>query len=155
MFSEKYPDPFENRICTANEATYDTLPFIDGNRMSGNGILAGGYIRYEDGTSPSAEEMKFVDCDGGRTKVICGELMVELTEECIRITASRPFTLENRIGAKREHCPEALSCDSKKLTLSYEGLEYTVELVRGSFDAPTLMRSEGNVLELLLAEKTD
>lgn len=152
LFSEKYPDPFEDRICTANEATYDTLPFIDGNRMSGNGILAGGYIIYEDGTAPWAEEMEFVDCDGGRAKVSCGELTVELAEESIRITASKPFTLENRIGVRREHCPEMVSCDRKKLTLSYEGLEYTVQLTQGSFVTPVLMRSEGNVLELLLAE---
>ena len=41
IFSENYPNPFEDTVCTENFAVYDTLPFIDGNRQSGDGILAG------------------------------------------------------------------------------------------------------------------
>lgn len=26
LFSEKFPDPFEDTVCEANEATYETLP---------------------------------------------------------------------------------------------------------------------------------
>ncbi len=61
LFSEKFPDPFENTICEANEATYETLPIADGNRHSGNGTVAGIYLIGEDGQDVTAEDFNFTD----------------------------------------------------------------------------------------------
>ena len=40
---------------------YEALPFIDGNRYTGKGVLAGGYVRYADGTAPTHTDMVFTD----------------------------------------------------------------------------------------------
>lgn len=150
LFSEKLLDPFEDAVCMENEATYDTLPVIDGNRQSGNSVLAGGYLVYEDGEEPNYEEMLFAENGDGKASVTYGSLLVELSEDCVKIIGSKPFTLENRVGAKREHLAEVVSCGREKLELSYKGVAFTVTLLQGEFIHSGLMKSVGNVLEMKL-----
>lgn len=148
VFSENLLDPFEDSICTENEATYDTLPVIDGNRQSGNGIRAGGYLLYEDGEEPAFAEMLFADMGKGEASITYGDLQVVLSEDRIKITGSKPFTLEHRIGAKRAHLGEVVSCGREKLVLSYKDVTYAVTLLQGEFVHSGLMKSSGNVLEM-------
>lgn len=150
IFSENMEDPFENQVCVENAAAYETLPFIDGYRHSGNGVLAGGYLVYEEGEEPVFGKMKFTETGEGTAAVTYGDVVVELTEEKIKITGTRPFALVNRIGTKSDHLPSVKSCEQKKLVLSYHNVDYAVRVLRGEFTEPVRLKSDGNVLELQL-----
>lgn len=148
IFSEMLEDPFENQVCIENAATYETLPVIDGNRHSGNGMLAGGYLIYEEREAPVFDKMKFTETGEGRATVTYGDVMVELSEEKIKIIGTKPFTLINRIGTKSECLPIVKHCERKKLILSYREVDYTVRILQGEFIEPVSLKSEGNVLEV-------
>ena len=151
IFSEHYPDPFEDTVCTENVAVYDTLPLIDGNRQSGDGILAGGYFIFEDGTKPQAAEMRFADCGeqgAGHAVADYGELTFVFTEDSLRIESKKDFTLEIRMCPGRSHVGQAVRWQEKELVLSYQKVEYTVKLADGAFVSPYLLKSRDGVLEL-------
>ena len=38
LFREDYRERYLENVCTTNDLLYDNLPFVDGNRFSGNGI---------------------------------------------------------------------------------------------------------------------
>lgn len=153
VFHEKYPDPYENAVCTGNEAVYETLPVIDGNRHSGNGVVAGGYITYTDGVTPSSPEMTFEDLGDGSARVSYGEITVELRECGLTVTAPRPFEAEARIGTTHDHLPKVTDRTAQCLTLEYHGVGYAVRLVKGEFIGDTTAVSDGNVLVLELETK--
>lgn len=151
FFSEKYFDPFEETVCTENVAVYDTLPLIDGNRQSGNGILAGGYFTFEDGTVPRGFEMQFTDCREqgcGCAEVDYGELKFRLAEDGLRIEGVKDFTLEIRMCPDRDHVGRVISLCEDEMIMSYQNAEYGVKLNCGKFEGYRIMKSCGKVLEL-------
>ena len=46
IFREDYPERYLNDICRTEFLKFDNLPFVDGNRFSGGGILAGIRLIY-------------------------------------------------------------------------------------------------------------
>ena len=147
LFSPLLPDPFERAVCKGNEATYETLPVVDGNRHSGGGVLAGGYL-VADGNLIT-EKMTFADLGGGVAKITYGDLSVELREDRIILTAHSDFTVENRIG-KVNHLPKVEGWEKKRLSLSYQGAPYSIIADVGSFLSPTAVASENGRMELIL-----
>ncbi len=143
IFSDNCPDIYEDTVCTENCAVYEALPVIDGNRYTGKGVLAGGYI---DGVS--ADGMVFTDNGDGSARVSYGSLEVVLSEKGLRITAPSPFTLENRIGIGGDHLPEVTSRTESELCLRYRGTPYRIKAVLGRFADDGRVMSDGNVLEL-------
>ena len=130
---------------------YDTLPLIDGNRQSGNGILAGGYFTFTDGTEPQAFEMRFTDCceqKGGCAEADYGELKFLFAEEGLRITGAKDFTLEIRRCADRDHIGRVVSLCENEMILSYQNVEYRVKLTCGKLEGPGILKSCDNTLEL-------
>ncbi|MBQ8288337.1 MAG: hypothetical protein IJX76_06150 [Clostridia bacterium] len=149
LFSPLLPDPFEAAVCKGNEATYETLPVADGNRHSGNGVLAGAYLTEADGRALNLGKMEFADLGGGRARVSYGDLQIELFEDRLILTYPREFTVENRIG-KQDHIPTVEEWDSTKLSLSYQGTPYTLRAKQGSFLSPTVIASRSGRIELNL-----
>lgn len=146
IFSEKLADPYEDTVCTENYAVYETLPVIDGNRYTGKGVLAGGYLRYQDGETPDFGEMEFVDNQDGSALVRYGDVMVLLEENGIRISAPKPFLLENRMGIDGGHMPKEEKITSGEITLSYGGVSYPVFISKGSvLDARTVISEENQI----------
>ena len=151
LFTDRLPDPYEDTVCTSNHADYDTLPYIDGNRYTGKGVLAGGILTYRDGSSPSFTHMTFTETGKGEATVTYGDLRVELYEKGFRIIGKAPFTLENRIGMDGNHLPDVIACADQALVLCYKGVSYQLTLTKGHFDSPYHLSSDGIVLELVVS----
>lgn len=147
IMSDNIADPFENTVCTEHCASYETLPFTDGSRYSGKGILAGGFLTYCDGTIPVFDKMLFKDDGNGCATVCYGNLTISLSEWGIKITGEKPFVLENRIGLDNAHIPDIIKLESKTLQLNYLGVDYKIELKQGTFKSEKEMLSSENVLE--------
>ena len=154
IFDEGMPDPFEDTVCTANEAVYETLPAVDGNRYSGNGVVAGLYPVDETTGEPFAyEKMAFTDLGEGKARVNFGSIVFGMRDNLLLCTADRPFRLENRIGKDGGHLPTVVSLTEKELTLSYDGRTYRITLEKGTFrDAKTLL-SENNIVSARFTAK--
>ncbi len=152
IFNETYPDPFEDKVCVTNDATYETLPAVDGNRYSGNGILAGMYVLDKASGKPvTCGKMTFSDLGDGCAKLAYGGISVVLCENSIKFEAKLPIILENRIGNYTEHIPIVLSQSIDKLQLEYNGTEYGIELKSGSFtDALHIASDDNGIVEAVI-----
>ncbi len=148
IYSEKMTDPFENTTCTTNSAIYEALPYVDGCRYTGKGVLAGGFITYCDGERPKHSEMKFIDLGSGCARVTYGDFVIELNEDGIKITGDKQFTFENRIGTDGNHLPETLKVEDRELNLRYCGVEYRVKLCNGTFENDRVIKAENNTIEM-------
>lgn len=149
IYNDKVLDPFEDTVCTKNCATYEALPFVDGCRYTGKGVLAGGFISYVDGTQPEHNEMKFEDLGNGCAKVTYGDFVIELNEKSFKITGDKEFTFENRVGTHGNHLPETVSIDKKTLNLNYGGVDYFIKLGEGNFESERKIVSENNKVEII------
>ena len=152
VFDGRVPDPFEDRICTANEAVYETLPAVDGNRHTGNGTVAG-VILTREGTPAAAGPMTFRDLGGGEARVSYGAFSFLLREDGFRVESDGDFRLEYRIGRYDDHMPEVVSRDERELVLRYMGTEYGFALTAGTFDGPTAVSSENGAAEFTIIRK--
>lgn len=150
LFSDRVTDPHEDEVCTQNHAVYEALPWIDGCRYSGKGVLAGGYLVYEDGSQPSFDKMTFTDAGEGKAVLQYGDVTVTLTENRLCITCPRAFRLENRIGIDGGHLPETAQCTAHQLDLQYLHTAYAIRLEQGTFWTPDQILSENNTIEILL-----
>lgn len=147
LLSDRFTDIYETTVCTGESATYEALPFVDGNRYTGKGVLAGGYITYCDGTEPQFDIMEFEEKCAGSATVKYGKLRIELGETSLKIIGEKPFTFENRVGIDGWHLPEVTHVSSKRLKLNYRNTPYSVCLVKGTFESFNRIRSDGNALE--------
>lgn len=148
LFREDYPDPFEDKVCVANEATYETLPIVDGNIHSGNHVIAGLYFTdAKTGRSLTCNTMHFTQAGSGAALVDYGSVRFTLMENSIKISADTDFILESRVGKTDRHFPTLVSCTDTHLCLRYNGAEYGVELTQGRFDGAGILRSEDSILE--------
>ncbi len=145
IFSDGIKDPFLNNVCTENSATYETLPLFDGCRHSGNGIRGGGYITFEDGSTPEKGEMVFTDLGKGEALVKFKDIAFLLYEKGVKILANSDFTLENRIG-KEAHVPTFREFSGNYLKLSYNDARYAVMLKKGEFLSEKEIKSENGEL---------
>lgn len=148
VFSERYRDPFEDTVCTANEATYETLPIADGNRHSGNGVLAGLYIEdAQTGEPIPADPPVYRELGDDCVQLDCGTIRVTLKPRSLRVTCSRPFRVVNRIGKTDDHIPTVEKHCDKAVALSYDGVPYKVRLTAGSFADERTVLSENGAVE--------
>ena len=141
IFSEKVTDPFEEWVCTGNEASYETLPLIDGNRHSGAGVVAGVRI-LRNGKPLAARGMTFTDLGKGRAKVEYGAFSVLLREDGFTVESDGDFSLVCRIGNDTDHKPVVVSCGEQELTLRYAAAEYGLRLSEGKLESALEARSE-------------
>lgn len=152
IFNENYPDPFEDKVCVTNDATYETLPVVDGNRYSGNGIHAGMYLLDRESGAPLVcGKLEFTDLGGGSAKLTYGDVAAELSENVLKISAPAPFVLENRIGKDGGHLPTVVSQNENEIVLDYNGTEYKITLSKGSFkDSLHVTSDECGVVEAVI-----
>ena len=145
IFREDYPDPFENTVCTRNEAVYETLPVMDGNLMTGNGIIAGGYFCTADGTPITAGDYRFSETGEGTALVDYGKIRILLKEQGMEILSEEDFCLQWRVGKKSHHMPQCTSRDEKEVKLSYHDADYGIRLARGFFSEGQIRSENGRV----------
>ena len=145
VFSENLPDPFEEKVCEANEAVYETLPVVEGNRHSGAGVLAGLRI-LRDGEPLKAGKMTFRDNGDGTATVGYGSFSFLLREDGFDVGSDGDLTLEYRFGAESAGMPAVTRCDERERGLRYAGVGYGLRLTNGQFLSPTAARSENGKL---------
>ena len=148
IFKEDYPDPFEDKVCPNNEATYDTLPIMDGNVYSGNGTIAGAYPVDAKGMPFAVGDFRFTQNGENSALVDYGSVRFTLMENGMKITADEDFTLDARIGKTDHHFPTLVSCSDRVLRLRYNDMEYGIELTAGRFDGATRILSEDGIIAL-------
>ena len=152
IFDETYGDLFNDAICFGNEATYETLPWVDGNRHTGDGILSGLYLT-RDGEDVTYEgKMVFEDKGNGYAEVRFGDVTFVLTPNWIGIKAPWDFTVEHRIGKDNDHMPAVELLYSKKMDLSYDGQRYSICLNKGIFRTSKKIVSENGMVSFFLAQ---
>ena len=148
VFSPNLPDPYEDAVCEGNCAAYETLPAIDGNRFSGNGVIAGAYFARADGTPVQAGKMRFADLGDGKARADFGEIRALLKRDALRFESSGEFTLENRIGKDGGCKPETLLKDDQTVLFTYKNVKYALFAEKGRFLSPEKAVSENGVLEI-------
>lgn len=166
LFSDLVADPYEDTICTENEAAYESLPVIDGNRNTGNGVLAGLWFTDMDGQAFAYDRMTFREVAENTAEVTFGELTAVLEEEgcCFTRNSSagmmsesaektvetagangKDFRITCRIGQAGNHLAEIVSEEEKRLVLEYKGVRYGLELIKGRFDGLTAVSEDGKL----------
>lgn len=146
IFKENAPDPYEETVCPGNEASYETLPVADGNRHTGGGIIGGLYPLDADGTPLPCNPMKFTDLGGGNAGIDCGGVRILLGEDRMEISAVEGFRLESRIAPGAEHVPEVTGCEERLLNLRYQGVQYSVRLLKGRFSGESVLSEDGCIV---------
>lgn len=151
IFAEDYTDPYEDVLCKANDAAYDTLPVIDGNLNSGNGILSGLYLTDAvTGESICLPEMIFSDLGDQKASVLFSsadtEIMFLLEENALEIHCEKDFVLQHCIGKKSYHLPAVSAAADRMLNLSYRNYAYTITLESGIFKDTLTIHSENGVV---------
>ena len=148
IFKEDMPDPFEETVCTKNEATYESLPIMDGNIFSGNGVIAGAYPVDGSGNIFPASDFCFTQNGENSALVDFGRIRFTLMENWMKITADEDFYVDARIGKTDRHFPALVRQDDNTLQLRYAGMEYGIRLTAGRFDGTGKICSENGVIEL-------
>ena len=141
------PDPFENTVCVKNDAAYETLPLIDGNRHSGVGIIAGVRIT-RNGKEIPIEKMSFSDSGNGKAKVDYGNFMFLLKNDSFTVSSESDFNLEYRFCKDVKELPVVLSLSERELRLEYQKTLYGIRLDRGLFASSVSVRSENGQIEV-------
>ena len=147
IFDDSIPDPFAEVICTGSDATYETLPAVDGFTHSGNGVRSGLYIRFADDKAPSGikeDILTYTETEDGCRADFKAQHPVSVTmkKNSLAIESDTGFRLEHRIGCREEFMPEVVSCTERELTLSYGGKRYKISLSSGKFLSPLVLEAE-------------
>ena len=148
IFKEDMPDPFEDKVCVSNDATYESLPVVDGNIFSGNGAIAGAYPVDANGCGFPASDFRFTQNGENSALVDYGAIRFTLMENGMKITADEDFVIETRIGKTDRHFPTLVSQDDRTVQLRYDGMDYGIRLTAGRFDGATKVCSEDGIIEL-------
>lgn len=153
IFDETVEDPFENKICTENAATYDSLPAVDGVLYSGNGIRSGMYI-YDKATDKPIEYdfMEFKE----KSDKICAvnfvgsddSITFNLNENEFSAERKDDFVLRNLIGRNSPFLPKVVSCNEKELVLNYKDSKYSLKLECGKFIDKQIVESENGKVKV-------
>ncbi len=145
LFSDCVTDPYEETVCTANEASYESLPVIDGNRNTGNGVLAGLWFTGENGERFTYDDMIFRETGKDRAEVRLGGLTAVLAENAFAFRAEKEFRVTARIGRPGNHLARIIAEEERKLILEYKGVRYGLELGNGKLDGLSAVSENGRL----------
>ena len=148
IFREDMADPYEDTVCTRNEATYESLPVVDGNIHSGNGIIAGAYPIGPEGEPFAPGDFRFTQTGPNSALMDFGSIRFTLMERGMKIISHEEFTMDVRIGKTDRHFPTLHSCTDRTLQLNYSGMDYGIALTAGQFEGPGRLCPEDGCIEL-------
>ena len=137
LFSEDYRERYLNAVCETEYLVYDNLPIMDGNRMSGDGVLAGGFVVCkQDGRWVDAQctRLRVSEIENGLRldfEVQGKAARIELTEQGAR--------LEGGFGLRFDWCPaRAAACQGVRdglLRYRHNGADYALRAQDGRIEA--------------------
>ena len=131
VFNENYKERYLEEVCDRPHLFYDNLPVLDGNRWSGNGVLAGIYPCYPDGSEIVFEQIEVLERDDSlflKWSLACtAEVTCNLNPEGMDWTfPSSDFGFVMKLINESESVDIASCLDS--LSFRYRGVNYSVEV---------------------------
>ncbi len=149
LFDERYEERYLRDVCTTEYLVYDNLSVIDGNRMSGEGVHAGGWLVDENGSNLSAEPMSTAE-EENVLRVRSGRYGFVLSEDEIMITGGA--AVELRWSACRTpYC----GAEGNLLRYEYRGMKYALKVLKGGVSASerlVLLPEDGELRIALIRE---
>jgi hypothetical protein len=144
LFDENYAERYLHDVCTTDYLVYDNLSMIDGNRMSGDGIHAGGWLIDADGKGIVGEPMQTEE-EGSMLRVRSGAYEIVLREQGIEILGGA--AVELRWSNKRTpYC----GAEGDSVRYEHRGMKYALKVIKGSVDVSErlVLCPEANELHL-------
>lgn len=146
LFDEKYEERYMDAVCETEYLVYDNLLIMDGNRMSGDGVLAGGYVTDAAGNNLAAGEMKVEE--GEKSLMVrFDSYAFEINESGLALTGGAALTFrwkENRLPA--------CEAQGNRLVYAHNGMRYALAVKKGSIaeEAEVRILPENGRIELAL-----
>lgn len=153
LFDEDYEERYIHNVCTTEYLVYDNLPIMDGNRMSGGGILAGGWLTDRTGKETATSAMTVEEKTNGlRIHFGCGAM--EIGESGLHLMGET--ALQFRWNA---HKTDFRHATQDCLLYEHNGMQYALAVIRGRVvagDQPLLLPEAGELwLKPLRMGKTE
>jgi len=152
LYSDEIGDIYENSVCEGNTCKYEALPVTDGNRFSGNGILAGIYPHIN-GKEYSFESAEYKEKNNETAQLIFegkdGKLRFELNPDYIEVKSEEEFSLKIR---KRDtgECPHE-SFKKDEIEFLYNGYRYSLYAEKGSVEKNEII-SENCIIRMVFLD---
>ena len=125
LFDERRPERYLTQPCETEYLVYDNLFYMDGNRMSGHGVLAGAYVTDEQGRGLPVPPLSAEE-DGSSLRLLFDGGALELTEEGLTLRGGAALTLK----WVRDRSPY-LRAEGDRLLYETEGRRYALRAARG------------------------
>ncbi len=129
LFDENYEERYLNGVCTTDYLVYDNLSMIDGNRMSGDGIHAGGWLVDENGCSLPTEPMQTTE-EGNALRVRSGGYELMLKENGIVLSGGAALELRWS-GSRTPYC----GAEGDLVRYEHRGIKYALKVTKGAVNA--------------------
>lgn len=135
IFNENYKERYLDEVCDLSYLVYDNLPVMDGNRWSGNGVLAGINPVDPDGQKLTFETLEVLEKDdrllvkwglGQQAQVLC----VFSPEGLEWNFPTSDFGFVMKLENDSKSVDLALTSDS--LSFVYNGFGYSIEVIGAS-----------------------
>lgn len=152
IFRDDYPERYRYERCTTRGILFDNLPFIDGNRWSGNHIRAGIYPEIQDSagdyqplsgkcTVDFNEPEEYISVSDGDIR-----FKLTLSPDEIKIDCNKSF----RLVFKSVDEIDAVRLIGNKLNRTHRDFDYSLTLNNGSFkpDGKGVIYSENGIINI-------
>lgn len=163
LFDENFPSAYTKQKATSNECSFYTLPFVDGYLWSKPGTMAG--LRFKqvvDGKEVSLEggNPVITSPNQGKLHIVwpikngSSNLIFDFDEKQLKITVAGSVKIDwflDMTTAEKAEVPYK-AINKGKIDCQFEGLNYSVKLMNGSFSKPNsrtnfrIIPAEGSVL---------
>lgn len=155
IFREGYEEIYHKEVCTDEYLVFDNLSVVDGNRFSGNGVLAGLYPKAE-GKALGFTQFNYSQQGEDVTLSVLGTsvgtLTFVFTQSGITVTSASgsDFAFD---FVQNEHAAglPAKAMQGERMSLAHKGFDYVVAVLKGSAYENKLA-SEGGSLMLDLSK---
>ncbi len=141
LYSDIIKDVYDEKICIGNDASYEALPFIDGNRFSGNGILCRAYPFVAD-KEYTFERTEYKELNSNTAELVFdgknGKLIFTLSPEKIQIYADKADGFNIVYGNSKLQIPH-IETSEKLINISYNNISYALKLEKGKMDGLKLL----------------
>lgn len=132
LFDENYEERYNDSVCVKEYLEFDNLPVVDGNRWSGNGILAGLYFTSE-GKELTFDEMIYREISDDTAEVTftdtsCGDVKITLSLDKIKVSAKKAPDMEVRYNPSAKSLPDIVSTSNGNIRLSHRNYVYSIHL---------------------------
>ncbi len=125
LFDERYEERYMDAVCETEYLVYDNLSVMDGNRWSGSGVLAGGFVTDAAGKAIAAEEMTVEEKEKGLT-VKFGGYAFEIGEDGIALTGGAAISFR-----WKQDRAVVSTVQGDRLVYEYRGMKYALKAVCG------------------------